>query len=144
MGDRVASVPVAAATHAGGAADAGDGGEGREASREASGGICRGWLRLSDPEMLPAPVCGILRRKCDDRIRGLSARRTRSVPVETAPEQSEAALVPLCQEMITALGRLSTALLYVSDSLTRAETAATKRVPVATSKSHIFHARQHL
>jgi DNA-directed RNA polymerase specialized sigma24 family protein len=69
----------------------GDGEEAREAVQEAWGGICRGWLRLSDPEMFPAWAYGILSRKCADRIRGQSARRARFVSAEAAPEPSEAA-----------------------------------------------------
>lgn len=127
----------------------GDSEEAREAVQEAWGGICRGWVRLSDPEMFPAWAYGILSRKCADRIRGLSARRARFAPAEAAPEPSEAARAPLRHELLAALGQLSAehriaAILYFSEGLTLAETAAATGVPVGTAKSRLFHARQHL
>ena len=127
----------------------GDSEEAREAVQEAWGGICRGWLRLSDPEMFPAWAYGILSRKCADRIRGLSARRARFAPAKAAPEPSEAARAPLRHEIVAALGQLSAehriaAILYFSEGLTLSETAAATGVPVGTAKSRIFHARQHL
>jgi RNA polymerase sigma factor (sigma-70 family) len=127
----------------------GDSEEAREAVQEAWGGICRGWLRLSDPAMFPAWAYGILSRKCADRIRGLSARRARLAPEEAAPEPSEAAQAPLRHEILVALGQLSAehriaAILHFSEGLTLAETAAATGVPVGTAKSRIFHARQQL
>lgn len=127
----------------------GDTEEAREAVQEAWGGICRGWMRLSDPAMFPAWAYGILSRKCADRIRGLSARRARYAPETAAPEPSEAAQAPLRHAITEALGQLSAehriaAILYFSEGLTLAETAAATGVPVGTAKSRIFHARQHL
>jgi len=127
----------------------GDSEEAREAVQETWGGICRGWLRLSDPAMFPAWAYGILSRKCADRIRRLSARRARfisdpAVPDPAAPEQA-----PLRHEILVALRQLSpehriAAILYFSEGLTLAETAAATGVAVGTAKSRIFHARQHL
>jgi RNA polymerase sigma-70 factor (ECF subfamily) len=127
----------------------GDGEEAREAVQETWGGICQGWLRLSEPELFPAWAYAILSRKCVDRIRGLRARRARFAPVEAAPEPAEAAQAPLRQEILAALGHLSAehriaAILYFSEGLTLAETATATGVPVGTAKSRIFHARQQL
>jgi RNA polymerase sigma-70 factor (ECF subfamily) len=127
----------------------GDGEEAREAVQEAWGGICRGWLRLSEPEMFPAWAYGILSRKCADRIRRLSAQRARFVPDDAAPEALAPAQAPLRHEITAALGKLSAehriaTILYFSEGLTLAETAAATGVPVGTAKSRIFHARQQL
>ncbi|MFN7164283.1 MAG: RNA polymerase sigma factor [Hyphomonas sp.] len=127
----------------------GDGEEAREAVQEAWGGICRGWLRLSDPAMFPAWAYGILARKCADRIRRLSADRRHFAAPEQLPEASEPAAAPLRHALLEALGELSAehriaAILYFSEGLTLAETAAATGVPVGTAKSRIFHARQQL
>lgn len=127
----------------------GDGEEARDAVQEAWGGICRGWLRLSDPAMFPAWAYGILTRKCADRIRKLSGDRRRFGPAEDAIEPAEPAAAPLRHAILEALGALSpehriAAILYFSEGLTLAETAAATGVPVGTAKSRIFHARQQL
>lgn len=127
----------------------GDAEEAREAVQEAWGGICRGWLTLSDPAMFPAWAYGILTRKCADRIRHASAARQRFAPESAAPEPAGIDTAPLRQSLMAALGALSpdhriAAILYFSEGLTLAETAAATGVPVGTAKSRIFHARQHL
>ncbi|MFN7163221.1 MAG: RNA polymerase sigma factor [Hyphomonas sp.] len=127
----------------------GDTEEAREAVQEAWGGICRGWLALSDPAMFPAWAYGILTRKCADRIRRLSGARRRFVPEDAAPEPAEIDAAPLRHSLVAALGQLSpdhriAAILYFSEGLTLAETAAATGVPVGTAKSRIFHARQQL
>ncbi|MGE6698736.1 RNA polymerase sigma factor [Hyphomonas sp. NPDC076900] len=129
----------------------GDSEEAREAAQEAWGGICRGWMRLSDPAMFPGWAYGILTRKCADRIRRRSGERRYFAPAleaETA-EPAIAAAAPLRHAILEALGQLSpehriAAILYFSEGLTLAETAAATGVPVGTAKSRIFHARQHL
>lgn len=127
----------------------GDGEEAREAVQEAWGGICRGWVRLSDPAMFPAWAYGILTRKCVDRIRRMSGERLRFAPEDAAPEPAGRDPQPLRHSLLAALGTLSaehriTAILYFSEGLTLAETAAATGVPAGTAKSRIFHARQHL
>jgi len=127
----------------------GDGEEAREAVQEAWGGICRGWLRLSDPAMFPAWAYGILSRKCADRIRRLGSDRKRFVAPEETQEPAWPDAAPLRHAILEALGKLSpehriAAILYFSEGLTLAETAAATGVPVGTAKSRIFHARQHL
>lgn len=127
----------------------GDAEEAREAVQEAWGGICRGWLRLSDPAMFPAWAYGILSRKCADRIRRLGSDRKRFVAAEAVPEPALPDAAPLRHAILEALGQLSAehriaAILYFSEGLTLAETAAATGVPVGTAKSRIFHARQHL
>lgn len=127
----------------------GDGEEAREAVQEAWGGICRGWMRLSDPAMFPAWAYGILSRKCVDRIRRLGSDRKRFAAADTAPEPAAPDAAPLRHAITEALGQLSAehriaAILYFSEGLTLAETAAATGVPVGTAKSRIFHARQHL
>lgn len=129
----------------------GDGEEAREAVQEAWGGICRGWMRLSDPAMFPGWAYGILSRKCADRIRRQSGERRYFAPppkAETA-EPAIAAAAPLRHAILEALGQLSpehriAAILYFSEGLTLAETAAATGVPTGTAKSRIFHARQQL
>ncbi|MFN7056038.1 RNA polymerase sigma factor [Hyphomonas sp.] len=123
--------------------------EAREAVQEAWGGICRGWVRLSDPAMFPAWAYGILSRKCADRIRRVSAARARFVAAEAAPEPAAPDAAPVRHAILAALGALSpdhriAAILYFSEGLTLAETAAAMGVPVGTAKSRIFHARQQL
>lgn len=127
----------------------GDAEEAREAVQEAWGGICRGWLRLSDPAMFPAWAYGILTRKCADRIRRLGSDRKRFVAAESVPEPTSPDAAPVRHAITEALGQLSAehriaAILYFSEGLTLAETAAATGVPVGTAKSRIFHARQHL
>lgn len=121
----------------------------REAVQEAWSGICRGWLRLSDPAMFPAWAYGILARKCADRIRRVSRERSRFASSADLPEAGEPAAAPLRHAIQGALGQLSAehriaAILYFSEGLTLAETAAATGVPVGTAKSRIFHARQQL
>lgn len=127
----------------------GNGDEAREAVQEAWSGICRGWLRLSDPAMFPAWAYGILARKCADRIRRVSRERGRFTTSADLPEPSEPAAAPLRHAIQAALGQLSAehriaAILYFSEGLTLAETAAATGVPLGTAKSRIFHARQQL
>lgn len=127
----------------------GDGEEAREAVQEAWGGICRGWLRLSDPAMFPAWAYGILSRKCADRIRRLGSDRKRFASADTVPEPAAPDAAHLRHAITEALGQLSAehriaAILYFSEGLTLAETAAATGVPTGTAKSRIFHARQHL
>lgn len=123
--------------------------EAREAVQEAWGGICRGWMRLSDPAMFPAWAYGILMRKCADRIRTASAARGRFAPEAEAPEPAGIDTAPLRHAILSALGELSAdhrtaAILHFSEGLTLAESAAAMGVPVGTAKSRIFHARQQL
>ncbi|MFN4185991.1 MAG: RNA polymerase sigma factor [Hyphomonas sp.] len=127
----------------------GDPEEAREAVQEAWGGICRGWLTLSDPAMFPAWAYGILTRKCADRIRRASAARQRFLPEDAAPEPAGIDTAPLRHSLMAALGQLSAdhrlaAILHFSEGLTLAETAAALGVPTGTAKSRIFNARQHL
>lgn len=127
----------------------GDAEEAREAVQEAWGGICRGWVTLSDPAMFPAWAYGILSRKCADRIRRASRERNRLTSSADPPEAAEPASAPLRHAIAAALAQLSpeqriTAILYFSEGLTLAETAAATGVPVGTAKSRIFHARQQL
>jgi len=127
----------------------GDSEEAREAVQEAWGGICRGWVHLSDPAKFPAWAYGILARKCADRIRRVSAARARFVAEDAAPEPATPDAAPLRHAITEALGRLSAehriaAILYFSEGLTLAEIAAATGVPLGTAKSGIFHARQHL
>jgi RNA polymerase sigma factor (sigma-70 family) len=127
----------------------GDSEEAREAVQEAWGGICRGWVRLSDPAMFPAWAYGILMRKCADRIRRASAARARFVAEDAAPEPAGIDTAPLRHSLLAALGQLgpdhrTAAILYFSEGLTLAEIAAATGVPVGTAKSRIFHARQQL
>ena len=123
--------------------------EAEEAVQEAWAGICRGWPRLSDPAMFPGWAFGILRRKCVDRIRKLQTDRSRTAPIDAAPEPSQAARGELQVEIDQAMESLSPdhrlfALLYFGDGLSLNEIAAVTDVPVGTAKSRIFHARQHL
>lgn len=127
----------------------GDSEEAREAAQEAWGGICRGWMRLSDPAMFPGWAYGILTRKCADRIRRRRGERRYLASADEAEEPAIAAAAPLRHAILEALGQLSpehriAAILYFSEGLTLAETAAATGVPVGTAKSRIFHARQHL
>ena len=120
-----------------------------EAVQEAWAGICRGWPRLSDPAMFPGWAFGILRRKCVDRIRKSQTERTRTAPLEAAPEPSEPALAEMRVEIDQALAGLSddhrlAAILYFGEGLSLNEIAAVTDVPVGTAKSRIFKARQHL
>lgn len=123
--------------------------EAEEAVQEAWAGICRGWPRLSDSAMFPGWAFGILRRKCSDRIRAAQTARTRSAPIEAAPEPSEPARGELQVEIDQALASLSddhrlAAILFFGEGLSLNEIAAVTDVPVGTAKSRIFHARQHL
>lgn len=123
--------------------------EAREAVQEAWAGICRGWMRLSDPAMFPAWAYGILTRKCADRLRRASRARQHFVAEADAPEPAGIDAAPLRHAILAALAKLSVehrfaAILYFSEGLTLAETAAAMGVPVGTAKSRIFHARQHL
>ena len=127
----------------------GDAEEAREAVQEAWAGICRGWMRLSDPAMFPGWAYAILTRKCTDRIRRLSADRKRYVAEDAVPEAGAADGTALRHSILAALGQLSAehriaAILFFGEGLTLAETAAATGVPVGTAKSRIFHARQHL
>lgn len=127
----------------------GEGEDAREAVQEAWSGICRGWLRLSDPAMFPAWAYGILARKCADRIRQNSAERRHFTAIDTPPDPASLDAAPLRHAIQEALGRLSAehriaAILYFSEGMTLAETAAATGVPVGTAKSRIFHARQQL
>jgi len=120
-----------------------------EAVQEAWAGICRGWPRLSDPAMFPGWAFGILRRKCVDRIRKAQVERTRTAPIETAPEPSQPHRAELQIEIDQALAGLShdhrlAAILYFGEELNLNEIAAVTGVPVGTAKSRIFKARQHL
>ena len=120
-----------------------------EAVQEAWAGICRGWPRLSDPAMFPGWAFGILRRKCVDRIRKSQTERTRTAPLEAAPEPSEPALAEMRVEIDQALAGLSddhrlAAIFYFGEGLSLNEIAAVTDVPVGTAKSRIFKARQHL
>ena len=123
--------------------------EAEEAVQEAWAGICRGWPRLSDPAMFPGWAFGILRRKCVDRIRKLQTDRSRTAPIDAAPEPSQAARGELQVEIDQAMESLSpdhrlVAILYFGEGLSLNEIAAVTDVPVGTAKSRIFHARQHL
>ncbi|MEM1146762.1 MAG: sigma-70 family RNA polymerase sigma factor [Pseudomonadota bacterium] len=124
-----------------------DRGEAEDAVQETWAGICRGWPRLSDPAMFPGWAFGILRRKCADRIRRLQKDRSRSAPVEAAPEPSEPARAELRLEIDQALAALSAehrlaAILYFGDGLSLNEIAAVTGIPVGTAKSRLFKARQ--
>src|SRR5690606_29022104 len=77
--------------------------EAREAVQEAWGGICRGWLRLSDPAMFPAWAYGILARKCADRIRRMSGERRRFVAEDAGPEPAGIDTQPLRHAIMAAL-----------------------------------------
>ena len=121
--------------------------EAEEVVQEAWAGICRGWPRLSDPAMFPGWAFGILHRKCVDRIRKLQADRSRTAPMEIAPEPSQAARGELQVEIDQALESLSpdhrlAAILYFGEGLSLNEIAAVTGLPVGTAKSRIFHARQ--
>ncbi len=123
--------------------------EAEEAVQEAWAGICRGWPRLSDSAMFPGWAFGILRRKCIDRIRKLQTDRSRTAPIDAAPEPSQAARGELQVEIDQAMESLSpdhrlAAILYFGEGLSLNEIAAVTDVPVGTAKSRIFHARQHL
>jgi RNA polymerase sigma-70 factor (ECF subfamily) len=123
--------------------------EARDAVQDAWGGICRGWVRLSEPAMFPAWAYGILARKCADRLRGLVRDRRHFAAADEAAEPSAPDAAPLRHAILEALGKLSdehriAAILYFSEGLSLAETAAATGVPVGTAKSRIFHARQHL
>lgn len=127
----------------------GDPDDAREAVQEAWYGICRSWLRLSDPAMFPAWAYGILTRKCADRIRLIRGERRRFLPQEAAPEPSEVDVAPLRHSILAALGQLSpdhriAAILYFSEGLSLAEVAVAMEIPIGTAKSRIFHARQQL
>ncbi|MEO1324276.1 MAG: sigma-70 family RNA polymerase sigma factor [Pseudomonadota bacterium] len=120
-----------------------------EAVQEAWAAICRGWPRLSDPAMFPGWAFGILRRKCVDRIRTAQRDRTRTAPLEAAPEPSQPARGELQVEIDQALASLSddhrlAAILFFGEGLSLNEIAAVTGVPVGTAKSRIFKARQHL
>lgn len=123
--------------------------EAEEAVQEAWAGICRGWPRLSDPAMFPGWAFGILRRKCVDRIRKAQVYRSRTAPLEAAPEPSQPARGELQVEIDQALATLSddhrlAAVLYFGEGLSLNEIAAVTGVPLGTAKSRIFNARQHL
>ncbi|MEL7110393.1 MAG: RNA polymerase sigma factor [Pseudomonadota bacterium] len=120
-----------------------------EAVQEAWAAICRGWPRLSDPAMFPGWAFGILRRKCVDRIRTAQRDRTRTAPLDAAPEPSQPARGELQVEIDQALASLSddhrlAAILFFGEGLSLNEIAAVTGVPVGTAKSRIFKARQHL
>ncbi|MDJ0921378.1 MAG: sigma-70 family RNA polymerase sigma factor [Henriciella sp.] len=121
----------------------------RDAVQEAWTGICRGWVRLSDPEKFPAWAYTILHRKCADRIRLAQKTRQREAPLEGAPDPGQPARSELSYEIDQALRALrpehrSAAILFFSEGLTLAEIAAVMDIPVGTAKSRIFHARKHL
>lgn len=123
--------------------------EAEEAVQEAWAGICRGWPRLSDPAMFPGWAFGILRRKCVDRIRKAQVHRSRTAPLEVAPEPSQPARGELQVEIDQAMATLSddhrlAAVLYFGEGLSLNEIAAVTGVPLGTAKSRIFNARQHL
>lgn len=123
--------------------------EAEEAVQEAWAGICRGWSRLSDPAMFPGWAFGILRRKCVDRIRKAQVHRSRTAPLEAAPEPSQPARGEMQVEIDQALATLSddhrlAAVLYFGEGLSLLEIAAVTGVPLGTAKSRIFNARQHL
>ncbi|MEO6081354.1 MAG: sigma-70 family RNA polymerase sigma factor [Steroidobacteraceae bacterium] len=106
----------------------GDPEQARDAVQEAWVGICRGWLRLSNPAMFPAWAYGIVARKCADRIRRMSGERRRLLPQDAASETSEIDVAPLRYSILAALGQLSpdhriAAILHFSEGLTLAETA---------------------
>ncbi len=126
-----------------------DRGEAEEAVQEAWAAICRGWPRLSDPAMFPGWAFGILRRKCVDRIRIAQTQRSRTAPLEAAPEPVQSARGELWVEIDQALATLSddhrvAAVLFFGEGLSLNEIAAVTGVPVGTAKSRIFNARQHL
>lgn len=121
----------------------------REAVQEAWAGICRGWIRLADPEKFPAWAYTILHRKCADRIRLAQKTRTREAPLEGAPEPSQPARSELSYEIDQALQTLSpdhrsAAILHFSEGLTLAEISAVMEIPIGTAKSRLFNARKHL
>lgn len=123
--------------------------EAEEAVQEAWAGICRGWPRLSDSAMFPGWAFGILRRKCADRIRKAQTHRSRTAPLDAAPEPVQSAQGELRVEIDQALAALSddhrlTAILFFGEGLSLNEIAAVTGVPVGTAKSRIFHARKHL
>lgn len=123
--------------------------EAEEAVQEAWAGICRGWARLSDPAMFPGWAFGILRRKCVDRIRKAQIDRSRTAPLDAAPEPIQPARGELQVEIDQALATLSddhrlAAVLYFGEGLSLLEISAVTGVPLGTAKSRIFNARQHL
>ena len=121
----------------------------REAVQEAWGGICRGWVALSDPAKFPAWAFGILHRKCADRIRFEQKNRARTAPLDAAPEPSIPARGEDAAAIDQALGLLSAehraaAILFFGEGLTLREIAAVTGVPIGTAKSRIFHARRQM
>ncbi len=127
----------------------GDSEEAREAVQEAWSGICRGWLRLSDPAMFPGWAYGILTRKCTDRLRRMGKQHRYFTATDELPDIAAPDTAPTRHAILKALGQLSpehrtAAILHFSEGLTLAETATALGVPTGTAKSRIFHARQHL
>ncbi len=121
----------------------------RDAVQEAWTGICRGWLSVADPAKFPTWAYKILHHKCADRIKQEQTRRSRTAPLETAPEPSGPARGELSSAINQALSQLSpehrvAAILFFGEGLTLAEIAAVTGIPVGTAKSRIFHARQKL
>ncbi len=121
----------------------------RDAVQEAWTGICKGWIKLSDPKKFPAWAFTILHRKCADRIRLEQAGRARTAPLDAAPEPSQPARAELSHAIDQALATLSpehrvVSILFFGEGLTLAEIAAVTEIPVGTAKSRIFHARKQL
>ena len=121
----------------------------RSAVQEAWTGICKGWRSLRQPSRFPAWAYTILHRKCADRVR--SNQRDRSV-FDAAAEDEAASIAPRGEDKVTidqafdllSADHRSVAILYFSEGLTLAETAAVTGTAVGTTKSRLFHARRQL
>lgn len=120
----------------------------RDAVQETWGAAFQGWMRLSDPARFPGWVFGILHRKCVDRIRDESRRRTGSAalgpgPAVTAAVGEDSLAIAQALDGLSHGHRIA-AILFFGEGLTLSEIAVATGVPTGTAKSRIFHARRQL
>ncbi|MDO9588761.1 MAG: RNA polymerase sigma factor [Brevundimonas sp.] len=119
-----------------------------DAVQETWGAVFQGWMRLSDPARFPGWVFGILHRKCVDRIRDESRRRTGSAalgpgPAVTAAVGEDSLAIAQALDGLSHGHRIA-AILFFGEGLTLSEIAVATGVPTGTAKSRIFHARRQL